>query len=657
MEIPTDIQWLLSLGPKFSLPIASTEFPLFKLIADGEDCIQTIQDKEQQEIERNNLTTLIRDHLRKPKSSVRDKFVLDTLHSTKKFLKDNKNVLVLNADKGNVTVLMYKDEYEKKLQQMVNDISTYRVLKRDPTNKLQEKNNEIVEKLFKHKMIDTRGKYQLITKTAIAPRLYGLPKIHKEGLPLRPICSSVNSPSYKLCKYVVNVLENITKTSKYNVKDTIAFKNKIKDTYIFDDESLVSFDVVSLFPSIPVDHALEIIASKWDDIKNHTNLTKELFMNMVRFCIRDNRYFSFNNKIYEQRSGMPMGSPASPVIADIVMEDLLQKFEEDSHHKPRLLTKYVDDLFAIVKTDAVEDMLNILNGYNRSIKFTVEVETDGQLSFLDTLIIRRNNLLSFDWYKKPTASGRLINYNSNHDKATIVNTAKNFVRRVLSISDEVYHEENIKAIKNILENNEFPTHIIQSYIRDYFVKLNTNKPTNDTKKMYKSTTFVSGLSNRIKYSNIYDREKFKLAFTYNNTLQRRIFSNTKSRIEKFDKSDVIYKINCNGDGSHVCDKVYVGTTKSKLKTRISGHKSNIKNRDNPNDNKTALTQHCRTTGHSPDLENVTIMQHERNSNKRYILEMLHIINTPSDKRINFKSDTDHCAYAYRELINNNKKGL
>ncbi|XP_067628785.1 uncharacterized protein [Eurosta solidaginis] len=606
---------------------------------------------EQQEIERNNLTTLIRDHLKKPKNSARDKFVLDTLHSAKTFLKNNKDLLVLNADKGNVTVLMDKSDYEKKLQLLVNDISAYRVLKRDPTNKLQEKNNEIVEKLFKNKVIDLKEKYKLISKTSNAPRLYGLPKIHKADIPLRPICSSVNSPSYNLCKYVVNILTNITKSSKYNVKDSIEFKNKIKDTYIYDDESLVSFDVISLFPSIPVDHALEIIASKWNQIKSHTTLTKELFLEVVRFCIRDNRYFKLNNKIYEQRCGMPMGSPASPVIADIVMEELLEKFEDDSPYKPRLLTKYVDDLFAIVKTDTVEELLNILNEYNRSIKFTIEVEKDGKLPFLDTLIIKKNNQLCFDWYKKPTASGRLINFNSKHDKSTIVNTARNFINRVLSISDEVYHKENIKIIINVLENNEFPTRIIKNFIRDYYKKPTARKNA-ENNKIYKSTTYVSGLSNRIKYSNIYDKEKYNLAFTYNNTL-RQIFSNTKSRIDKYEKSDLIYKILCNGDGSHVCDKVYVGTTKSKLKTRISGHKTNIKNRNNPNDGKTALTQHCRETGHSPNLENVEILQQERNYNKRYILEMLHIINTPSDKRMNFKSDTIGIASAFRQLINNN----
>ncbi|XP_017467171.1 PREDICTED: uncharacterized protein LOC108359711 [Rhagoletis zephyria] len=294
---------------------------------------------------------------------------------------------------------MNKAEYDMKMQKIVNDISTYRVLKRDPTNKLQGKNNEIVEKMYANKIIDLKEKNYLTCKTANPPRIYGLPKIHKEGVPLRPICSSVNSPSYKLCKYIVRVLKNITMSSKYNVKDAIEFKNKIGNTHIYDDESLVSFDVVSLFPSIPVDLAIEIIDSKWSLIKEHTSLTRELFLTTLKYCTKENRCFKYNDKIYEQKSGMPMGSPASPVIADIVMEELLNEFEKDSDSKPRLLTKYVDELFAIVKTEDIDKMLNTLNNFNKTLKFTIEVENEGQLPYLDTLIIRKENALTVEYFR------------------------------------------------------------------------------------------------------------------------------------------------------------------------------------------------------------------------------------------------------------------
>ncbi|XP_075157770.1 uncharacterized protein LOC142231037 [Haematobia irritans] len=316
--IPTNVKWLLSLGPKFSLPTTTTSFPLFNVIAEGDECIQTLDNKEEQENARVRLASLIDDHIQKTKPNKKEKFILDTVGETRKYLKENKDLLILTADKGGKTVAMYKDDYDIKMKNILRDICTYRRLKRDPTSTLQTKNNKLVEKLFRMNIIDTNEKLKLICKTANAPRIYGLPKIHKEGVPVRPICSSINSPSYELSKYIVNILKNLTKDSKYNVKDAIEFKNKTSNIKIEDNETMISFDVVSLFPSIPVNLAIKIIKEKWDEIKDYTKIPMDIFIEMLTFCIKDSRYFVYDDKVYEQRKGMPMGSPASPIIADIV---------------------------------------------------------------------------------------------------------------------------------------------------------------------------------------------------------------------------------------------------------------------------------------------------------------------------------------------------
>lgn len=133
------------------------------------------------------------------------------------------------------------------------------------------------------------------------------------------------------------------------------------------------------------------------------------------------------------------------------------------------------------------------------------------------------------------------------------------------------------------------------------------------------------------------------------------FSRTKSKTPQDDKSNVVYKIKCNGDGSNVCNKVYVGTTKTKLKTRLSGHKSDQKAKDKPLEQKTALAAHCATTGHTPNFKNVDILTQENNYKRRYMLEMLHIINVPIENRMNYKSDTEHCAQIYRNTIERHRK--
>lgn len=646
-NIPIEAQWLLSLGPKFALPITRNDFPLFKCIADGEMCIQTIKDREEQDVARTKFTTLIERHLNTMNINGRDKAILKTVEQTRKFLIQNKNIIITNSDKGNVTVAMEKTDYDNKMNTMLRDKSTYKILKRDPTSKYQQKNNEIVEKLHKDEVITLKEKYNLINRSALAPRIYGLPKIHKDDMPLRPICSSINSPSYSLCKYVVNILNNLTKESRYNVKDAIGFKERVNNTYICDDEIMISLDVISLFPSIPVDFAIKIIESKWEIIQNFTNMTKRSFLDIIKFCIIDNRYFTYAGKMYAQQKGMPMGSPASPVIADIIMEELLDKSIQKLTNKPRCVTKYVDDLFAIVQQSAINEIMDVFNSYHCDIKFTIELEKDNRLPYLDTVIVKYNNIIKLDWYQKPMASGRLINFFSNHPKQIIINTASNFIRRVLNISDNVFHKDNKRRISAILHKNNFPSPVILNLINN---QSKHTVPEKNTKELiFKSMPYIPSFSERFKNSNILDKEKYCLALKTNNTLKS-LFTNTKSKVNMEDKSNIIYQITCSGNEQTTCNKIYVGTTKSKLKTRISGHKTDQKTRTNTSQQRTALATHCTQHSHTPDFDNVKILQQENNYTKRFLLEMLHITKTPTEKRINYKTDTDGCAHIYRHLI-------
>lgn len=649
-DIPTNIQWILSLGPKHSLPNTNKDIPLFKCIAEGEDCIQTLPNKEKQEDARVKLVSLIDNHLQKSTNNQRDRLIIDTVGQSKQFLDNNKDILILSSDKGNKTVAMEKKDYETKMKEMLWDMCTYKRLNKDPTSSMQTKNNLLVEKLHNKNLITTNEKNKLTIRTANAPRIYGLPKIHKSGTPLRPICSSINSPSYGLCKFLINILKHLTNTSKYNVRDAIDFKARIQNTLIADDEILISFDVVSLFPSIPINLALKTIEEKWNILEEHTNIPKELFLELLTFCIKESRYFKYEDKVYEQRKGMPMGSPASPVISDVVMEKLLDVSIEKMNTKPRILTKYVDDIFAIVKKDAITDTLNTLNSFHSQIQFTMEKENNNRLPYLDVTIIRQGNLLKLDWYQKPTASGRLINFYSKHPKRVIINTATNFIRRVLNISDKEYHKTNINKIKDILTMNDFPYKTINDLIK----KTKNYIPKDEPPKIYKGITYIPGLSERIKGSNIYDTDKFNLAPKTNNTLNK-LFHNTKSKLKKEEKSNVIYKIECDGDGSNICPKVYVGTTKTKLKTRLSSHKSDLKALDKPLEQKTALAAHCAQNNHKPNFNTVKILQEETNYSRRFTLEMLHIIDVPAQKRLNYKQDVERCAHIYRHLVNKHRR--
>lgn len=412
---------------------------------------------------------------------------------------------------------------------------------------------------------------------------------------------------------------------------------------------MVSFDVISLFPSIPVDLAIEIVSRRWEEVAKHTIIPKDLFLRILKFTTKENRFFEYEGKIYTQLKGMPMGSALSPILADIVLEELLDKCLDNLENKPRLLTKYVDDLFCVIRKDDTQKTLETLNKFHKHIKFTVETEKEGKLPYLDSIAVIINNKIKIDWYQKPTASGRIINFHSKHPRNMIINTANNFVRRVLSTSDPVFHQNNKKKILEILNKNGFPEATSRGLINKFYNKKQRSN-NRDQPRKYKSVTYVPGLTETFIKSNLYNKEEFALAPNINNTVQQ-YYTQTKTKIADEEKSNVVYKIQCTGNEEQNCNMFYVGTTKNKLKARISQHKYDQRLRRNTlMEQKTALAAHCATHKHTADFENTKVLCEERHYTKRLTLEMLHIAQTPVEQRINYKTDSDNVAQVYRNLI-------
>ena len=100
-----------------------------------------------------------------------------------------------------------------------------------------------------------------------------------------------------------------------------------------------------------------------------------------------------------------MGSPLSPVIANFYMEDFERTAIEKATYKPACWYRYVDDTFVIWPQgqEKLMDFLNHLNGMHNNINFTMEIEEEGYLPFLDINVYRkRDGSLGHKVYRKPT---------------------------------------------------------------------------------------------------------------------------------------------------------------------------------------------------------------------------------------------------------------
>lgn len=94
------------------------------------------------------------------------------------------------------------------------------------------------------------------------PRIYGLPKIHKPDVPLRPIASCIGSPSYLISKHIATLISPLTGQTNSHVRNSVHFKEVVNSVCLEDDEIMVSFDVSSLFTNVFIDEAVSVIHEK-----------------------------------------------------------------------------------------------------------------------------------------------------------------------------------------------------------------------------------------------------------------------------------------------------------------------------------------------------------------------------------------------------------
>ncbi|XP_025265609.1 uncharacterized protein LOC112638326 [Camponotus floridanus] len=104
--------------------------------------------------------------------------------------------------------------------------------------------------------------------------------------------------------------------------------------------------------------------------------------------------------------GTHMSSPPSPILADMVMDDLETQCLNSLNFTVPIYYRFVDDVFAIVPRTRIDEMLTKFNNYHERLRFTYEMEIDSSISFLNVKVIRSKTRLITNWFRKPTWSGR-----------------------------------------------------------------------------------------------------------------------------------------------------------------------------------------------------------------------------------------------------------
>ncbi|XP_072039555.1 uncharacterized protein [Amphiura filiformis] len=472
-----------------------------------------------------------------------------------------------------------------------------------------------------------RDEYRkLYPTTESPPKFYGLPKVHKKDIPLRPIVSSVGSITYNSAKFIADILSPLVGNTTHHIANSQDFSERIKNERVEDDEELRSYDVTALFTSVPIEKALDIIR---DDLISDTTLDERTKLSagqvvkLLEVCLRCT-YFVYNGVFYLQIHGAAMGSPVSPIVCNLYLEHLEQLAISTAPHPPLWWFRYVDDTHTKLKKRYAQEFTDHLNSLDPDIKFTTEGEDNRTLAFLDTLtVIKPDGSLNIKIYRKPTHTDQYLNFSSNHPlqhKLGVIHTL--FHRAETVISDPVDCDEEKLHITEALSKCGYP--------KWAFDRLNkpkdTSKPPKDSTNTNKGQVvipYVKGISDALK--RIYSSYGIRVCFKPTRTL-RQLLVAPKDKTDKKDVTGPVYLIPCQGQTTRgPCSESYIGETGRSLKTRFLEHRR-------PSSTSSEVSQHIHieSPGHHVDLEKVQILDREPRYFERGVKEAIHIrANQPS----------------------------
>ena len=197
---------------------------------------------------------------------------------------------------------------------------------------------------------------------------------------------------------------------------------------------LFSLDVVSLYPSVDNDAAIDTLRLYLEKEKNNIQLYQFSVSDIILLtkAIFEKNCLSWKQSHYQQRRGLAMGNRLVPILAILFMDRIEnQAIYSDQALSLPLYYRYIDD--CITPASGPDEAVKIqdkLNSQDPSIRFEIELPgEDGFLPFLNTKMkVNESGIVETGWHTKSANKGIMLNAKSHHPeqikRAAIGNTIK-----------------------------------------------------------------------------------------------------------------------------------------------------------------------------------------------------------------------------------------
>ena len=336
-----------------------------------------------------------------------------------------------------------------------------------------------------HKAMDAFGKEPA--------KFYANPKVHKKHVkntvpPLRPIISGAGGMCENIGKFVEHHIKHIATKHEAYLQDTPHFLRSINAVQGLDDKAmLVTMDVKALFTNISHEEGLKSMKEKLDERVNK-EVPTEYLTKLMEILLKNN-LFRFNEDLFLQDIGAPMGSSPVPNYADMFMDKnidgnmkmLAKKFDEGYKTALKFLKRFLDDLFLIWigTSKSLHKFLQEVNSINPTIELTMshtavpgeatedrcDCDIKDSVSFLDTECKIVEGIIETNLYRKPSDRNQYLLPSSCHPKQTTRAIPFSLATRIIRIcSNKEKREIEFSKLKELLLEREYKLENINSAI-------------------------------------------------------------------------------------------------------------------------------------------------------------------------------------------------
>ena len=301
-----------------------------------------------------------------------------------------------------------------------------------------------------------------------------------EGTPLRPIISSINSPTTPISRLLDSIIrplfnKHTRSTTVHNGFDLIQRFEMYTSEHRLNSKTLFcTFDITDLYTMLPQEESLDILTAFLleHDYRKIQNVPSDAIRKLARVVLTENA-FIYNKKYYKQIVGGAMGSPFTLTLANIFMWQWEKKIVERQFSLKEIYCRYIlFDIFCVMvcflfkhryiddvfftsneSLQIIKKLLDQMNNFHPNIKLTRQIDT--KLPFLDVLLSNNNGILFTSIHHKEAAETQTVPFMSDHPRHIFNNIIKGFLTRAIRYSSTLtaFNEEQRLIKLKLLYNN------------------------------------------------------------------------------------------------------------------------------------------------------------------------------------------------------------